>query len=125
MALTLVMPASVSAASYGTIKATSTTCKNGGNRVNATFKLHKNSGFYATRLTMTAYGQGLYGNKWKNEYLIGTWYVNVYTSASYNWYESFYYIDNAAGSSRINVVAKFKNGSTTIAKGKAHSGYCG
>jgi len=121
----LMVPATTAAATYGKIANTSTACKNGGNRVNASFRLTKYSGFYASKLTMTAYGQGYYGGTWKNEYLIGTWYVNANTSGGYVFDQSFYYVDNLAGSSRINVVAKIKNGSHVIATGHAHSGYCG
>ena len=125
LGLALMLPGTTAAASYGQITNTSTTCKNGGNRVNATFSLHKNSGFYATRLTMTVYGQGYYSGHWRNDYAFGTYWLQVNTSGSYNWTKSFYYVDNQAGSSRINVIAKFKNGSSTIATGHAHSGFCG
>ena len=121
----LMMPATTAAATYGKIANTSSSCSNGGNRVNGTFKFTKNSGFYATKLTMTAYGQGYYGGVWKNEYLIGTWVDSIYTSSGWVWSKSFYYVDNASGSSRINVVAKIKNGSHVIATGHAHSRFCG
>ena len=50
------LPASTAAASYGKITNTSWSCKNGGNKVVANFKLVKYSGFHATP---TAAGGGL------------------------------------------------------------------
>jgi hypothetical protein len=125
LALALMLPGVATATSYGKIANTSTSCRNGGNRVNATFKLTKYSGFYSSTLTMTVYGQGYYGGVWKNEYSFGTYTDAIYTSSGWVWSKSFFYVDNAAGSSRISVVAKIKNGSHVIATGKAHSGFCG
>ena len=125
LGLALMLPASTAASSYGSIYSTNTWCTSGGNRVNGTFNLHKYSGFYATKLQMTAYGQHHYNGSWHNVYLIGTWSKYVYTSGQANFKYTFWYNDHAYGSERINVVAKIKNGSYTVAKGKAHSGYCG
>lgn len=124
LAVALMLPGTAAAASYGKIVNTSTSCSNGGGRVNATFKLTKYSGFHATRLQMTAYGQGFYGS-WRTDYTIGTWWVNIDTYGGYYFTKSFYYVDGQSGSSRILVVAKIKNGSTTVATGRAHSQFCG
>ena len=125
LALALMLPATTAAATYGKITNTSWSCRNGGNKVIASFKLTKYSGFHATRLEMTAYGQGYYSGRWRNDYIIGTWYVNINTNGAYYMTQSFYYIDNQSGSSRISVIAKIKNDGTTVATGKSHSGYCG
>ena len=123
--IALILPASTAAASYGKIVNTRTTCTQGGNRVNATFKLTKYSGFYASRLEISAWGQGLYGNRWRNEYFLGTYYYNANTSGQAWMTQGFYYVDNAAGSSRIRAKGKIKDGSYVIARGASNSGYCG
>ena len=123
--MALMLPSTTAAASYGKIANTSTTCKNGGARVNASFRLTKYAGFHATKLTMTAYGQGYYSGHWRNDYNIGTWYVNINTNGAYYFTQSFYYIDGQSGSSRIAVTAKIKDGGYTVATGHAHSGFCG
>jgi hypothetical protein len=128
LSMALMLPATTAAASYGKITNTSTSCKNGGNKVVANFKLTKYSGFYATRLEISAWGQGKYSSGWKNEYFLGTYYANIPSSQQYGGYymtQGFYYVDNAAGSSRIKAVAKIKNGGYLVAKGNAVSGYCG
>jgi hypothetical protein len=125
MALSLLLPGTAAAASYGKIANTGTTCKNGGAKVVASFKLTKYSGFHATKLIMDAYGQGYYSGGWRNDYYIGRWYVNIDTSGGYYMTQSFYYVDGQSGSSRIKVYATIKNGSTTLAKGNAHSAFCG
>jgi len=125
LALAMLMPAGATATTYGKITNTSWSCKNSGNKVVAAFKLTKYSGFHATKLIMDAYGQGFYSGGWSNDYYIGRWYANINTNGAAYMTQSFYYIDNQSGSSRIKVVATIKNGSTTVAKGNAHSGYCG
>ena len=125
LVLALMLPATTAAASLGKIANTGTTCKNNGNKVVASFKLTKYSGYHATKLVMTAYGQGLYTNGWHTDYVIGTWYVNINTNGGYYFSQSFYYVDGQQGSSRIKVSAKIKNGGRTVATGNAHSGYCG
>ena len=125
LAVALMLPATTAAATYGKITNTSWACRNGGAKVIASFKLTKYSGFHATRLEMTAWGQGYYSGSWRNDYKIGTWYVNINTNGAYYMTQSFYYIDGQSGSSRINVIARIKNYGTTLATGRAHSGYCG
>ena len=124
LAVALMLPGTAAAASYGKIANTATSCTNNGGRVNATFKLTKYSGFHATRLEMTVYGQGYYGS-WRNDYFIGTWYLPIDTNGGYFWTKSFYYVDHQSGSSRISVTARIKNGKTLLATGHAHSGFCG
>jgi hypothetical protein len=125
LAIALMLPGTAAAATYGSIRNTGTTCKNGGAKVVASFKLQKYSGFHATRLEMTAYGQGYYGGGWRNDYKIGTWYVNINTNGAYYMTQSFYYVDGQSGSSRINVIGRIKNYGATIATGHAHSAFCG
>jgi hypothetical protein len=125
LGLALMLPATTAAASYGKITNTSTSCKNGGNKVVANFKLTKYSGVYATRLEISAWGQGKYSTGWKNEYFLGTYYTTVNSSQGWYMTQGFYYVDNAAGSSRIKAVGKIKDGSYVVAKGSVVSGYCG
>src|SRR4051794_23829519 len=81
LALAMLMPAgAATAATYGKITNTSWSCKNGGNKVVANFKLTKYAGFHATKLIMDAYGQGYYGSGWSDDYYIGRWYANINTS---------------------------------------------
>jgi hypothetical protein len=54
--MALALPASTTAANLGSIGFVDGYCS-GNNAVNATFKLTKKSGFYATKLTMTAKGR--------------------------------------------------------------------
>jgi hypothetical protein len=126
LALAMLMPAgAASAATYGKITNTGTSCKNGGAKVVAGFKLTKYSGFHATKLIMDAYGQGYYCNGWRNDYYIGRWYANINTNGGAYMTQSFYYIDGQSGASRIKVYAKIKNGSSVVAKGNAVSAHCG
>lgn len=69
LGLALMLPASTAAASYGKITNTSWSCKNGGNKVVANFRLVKYSGFHATRLEISGRGQGYYGS-WHNDYFL-------------------------------------------------------
>jgi len=125
LALAMLMPAGATATTFGKITNTSWSCKNGGNKVVANFKLTKYAGFHATKLIMDAYGQGYYGGGWRSDYYIGRWYANINTNGSAYMTQGFYYIDNQSGSSRILVKAKIMNGSTLVGKGSAHSGFCG
>ena len=126
LALAMLMPAGATATTTGKISNTGTSCKNGGNKVVASFKLTKYSGFHATKLIMDAYGQGYYsGSGWNDDYYIGRWYANINTSGGAYMTQSFYYIDGQSGSSRIKVYATIKNGSATVGRGNAHSAFCG
>jgi hypothetical protein len=125
LGLALMLPATTAAATYGKIANTNTYCTNGGNRVNGTFKLTKYSGFYATTLEMTAYGQVYYSNGWHNSFKIGPYHKTVNTSGGASYTETFWFNDHASGPERLNVIGKFKNGSSTIATGHAHSLVCG
>jgi hypothetical protein len=125
LGLALMLPASTAAASYGNITNTNTWCTSGGNRVNATFNLHKYSGFYATKLQMTAYGQIYSGGKWHSVYNIGTWWKNISTYGVANFKYTFWYNDAEPGSDRVYVVAKIMDGGSTLATGHKASAFCG
>jgi hypothetical protein len=123
LVLALMLPASTAAGSYGRIVFVSGYCS-GNNTVNATFKLTKYSGFYASDLSMTVKGQQYYGGSWHNVYNIGTWYKSVNTSSQATMKRSFYFIPGASGKYRINVTGRIWDGGYMIASGKAHSGWC-
>jgi hypothetical protein len=124
LGLALMMPASTAAGvNYGRIVFVSGYCE-GNNTVNATFKLTKYSGFYATDLSMTAKGQRYYSGGWHTVYNIGTWWKTVNTSGQTTMKRSFWFNPGAAGKYRILVQGRIWDGSYRIASGKAHSGWC-
>jgi hypothetical protein len=119
----MALPASTLAATPGSIGFTSGYCS-GANTVNATFKLVKYNGFYATKLTMTAKGQGYHNGAWRTEYNIGTWTKSVNTSARATMIRELWYDPNHNGRHRILVVGRIWNGSLLVGSGKARSGWC-
>ena len=123
MGLALMLPATTTATSYGQITYSNFYCS-GSNTVNATFKLHKDSGFYATRLTLTMTGQGYHNGAWHNEYNIGTVSKTVNTSGTANFTRVVWYTPGHSGKHRLHVVGKFWNGSYLIAKGSVNSPSC-
>ena len=123
LAMALIFPATTAAGSAGRIGFVSGYCS-GDNTVNATFKIVKSSGYYATHITMTVTGQGRHGGVWTNEYNLGTFTKNVDTSAKATMQRSFWYDPGHDGRHRIKVVGKIWDGGSLIAKGKATSPYC-
>jgi hypothetical protein len=123
LGLALMLPASTAAATYGQITFVSGYCS-GNNTVNATFKLTKYSGIYATKLTMNAKGQGYYNGAWHTEYNIGTWTKTINTSGSASMKRYFWYNPGHSGKHRILVIGKIWDGGYLIATGKEHSGWC-
>ena len=123
LGLALMLPASTAAATYGSINFQSGYCS-GNNTVNATFKLVKYSGFYASKLTMTAKGQGYYNGSWHNEYNIGTWTKNINTSGKASMQRYFWYDAGHSGKHRIKVIGKIWDGGYLIATGTEVSGWC-
>ena len=123
LAAALALPASTAAATYGKITFVSGYCS-GAHTVNATFKLAKYSGFYATHLTMQVKGQGYINGKWRTEDNIGTYSKNVYTAGTASMKRSFWYNPGHNGDHRILVIGKIWNGGSLIATGRAHSGFC-
>ena len=123
LGLALMLPATTAAATYGRIVFVDGYCT-GNNTVNATFKLTKYSGFYASDLTMSAKGQQYYGGGWHNVYNIGTWTKTVNTSGQATMKRLFWFDPNASGKYRIVVTGKIWDGSHQIASGKEHSGWC-
>ena len=123
LGVAMVLPATTAAATYGNIVFKSGYCT--GSTVHATFKLTKYSGFFATQLSMTVKGQGFHAGKWRNEYNVGTYYVNT-NGGSGGWIfkDTFFYTPGDNGSHRILVIGKIWNGSHLVASGQAHSGFC-
>ena len=123
LGLALLLPASTAAASYGSISFAGGYCS-GNNTVNGTFKAHKNSGFYATRLTLTVKGQGYHNGSWVNEGVIGTASKNVNTSGQANLTRVAWFNPGHSGKHRMIAVGKIWNGSYVVAKGNVRSGTC-
>ena len=117
------LPASTAAGTPGAIGFISGYCT-GANTVNATFKLVKYGGYYATELTMTAKGQGYHDGRWQTEYNIGTWSKVVNTSSKATMRREFWYDAGHSGKHRIQVLGKIWNGSNLVGSGKDRSGWC-
>ena len=95
------------------------------NTVHATFKLTKYSGYYATKLTMKAQGQGYYNGGWHNEGSSSTFQHAGGGYSKVAWSDTFKWKPGHSGSHRIKVVAKIWDGGSVIGKGNDVSGYCG
>jgi hypothetical protein len=123
LAFALMLPASTAATTYGKIVLVDSYCS-GTNTVNAVFKGVKYSGFYATKLTITAKGQGYHSGRWRTEYKIGTATKMVYTSGKASIKKAAWYKPGHSGKHRIMAVGKIWNGGTLIAKGNQASYTC-
>jgi hypothetical protein len=119
--LALLMPATTSASSLGSIRITDSWCT--GSKIHVTFQVTKNANHYATRFTLRATGQGSNGGRWYNggsknySYTIYNNWANAYFSKTLTFNSSYYY-------SRIQGVARFYDGSYLIGTAKVASGYC-
>ncbi|HUP83399.1 MAG TPA: hypothetical protein VM284_04325 [Candidatus Limnocylindria bacterium] len=122
--LALMLPASTTATSYGQISYSNFYCSGGGSTVNVTFKMHKNSGFYATKLTLTMKGQGWHNGHWVDEYNIGTDSKIVNTNGTANFTRYAWFTPGHAGKHRLNAVGRIWDGSYKVAQGSIHSGTC-
>jgi len=123
LGVALMLPATTAATSYGQITFVNGYCS-GNNTVNGTFKVHKNSGFYATKLTLTMKGQGYHNGAWHTEYNIGTASKMVNTSQAGNLSRFAWFNPGHAGKHRMTAVGKIWNGSYVVAKGNVRSGTC-
>jgi hypothetical protein len=123
LGLALLLPASTAAATYGKIVLVNSYCS-GTNTVNATFKVVKYSGFYATKLTITAKAQRYYSGGWHTVYTIGTSKKSVYTSGKATLKRYAWYRPGRTGRFRILAVGKIWNGARLLAKGKQASYSC-
>jgi hypothetical protein len=117
----MALPASTLAATPGSIGFTSGYCS-GANTVNATFKLVKYNGFYATKLTMTAKGQGYHNGAWRTEYNIGTWTKSVNTSARATMIRELWYDPNHNGRHRSVPARPAAAGAVEVRLRSARSG---
>jgi len=122
-AIMLLLPATTAAASPGKFGFVSGYCN--GNVVFATFRLTKYSGFYATKLTMTAQGQGYWSGGWHNEggSTVFTKYDDSYSKTVFT--QKIKWNPHESGSHRLKVVARIMDGSSVVGKGSDVSGYCG
>ncbi len=123
LALALVLPATTTATSYGQVSYSNFYCT-GINTVNATFKLHKYAGTYATKLTMKLTGQGYHNGSWHNEYYIGTFSKAIYTSGQANFTRTAWFTPGHSGKHRIAMVGKIWDGGYLIATGNIKSPGC-
>jgi hypothetical protein len=123
LGLALMLPGTAAAATLGTIKFVDGYCT-GNNTVHSTFKLIKNSGFYASKLTITGIAQQRISGSWKKVATIDTASKQVNTSSKATLQESFTYNPGKNGRFRILAVGRIWNGSTVAAKGQIASGYC-
>jgi hydrogenase/urease accessory protein HupE len=121
LVLALMAPTTAGAASYGTFDYISGYCS--GDKVNATFKLVKYSGYYATKVTITAKGQEYYGGRWHTK-TTKTFTKYVYTSGSAKFKKAMTYTPANSRYHRILAVGKAWNGGQLIAKGKDKSLTC-
>jgi hypothetical protein len=119
----LALPASTAAASPGKFGFIGGYCS-GTNTVNATFKLVKNSGYYASDLGITAKGQAYINGAWKTEVELGTATKAVDTNGSATLKKTFTYNPGHAGRHRILATGKIWNGNSLVASGRDRSGYC-
>ncbi len=120
--MALMLPGAVAAGSPGKV-ATSSYCS-GNNTVNATAKVTKYSGLYASKLTMTVQGQGYQNGSWQNEHNFGTYTKWVYTSAKATMTKTFTFNPGHSGRHRIRVVGKIWDGGNLLAKGSVNTPAC-
>ncbi len=123
LGLALMFPASTMATSYGQVSYSNFYCS-GSNTVNATLKLHKYSGTYATKLTMSIKGQGLHNGSWGNEYNIGTFTKVINTSGQANMTRTAWFNPGHSGKHRLIMVGKIWDGNNLIATGTIKTPAC-
>lgn len=122
MTILMALPATTAASAPGKFGFVSGYCTN--HTVHATFKLVKYGGVYATKLTMTAQGQGFWSGRWHNEGSSSTFTKYDYTSSKFTFTDTIKWNPHESGSHRLKVVAKIWNGGSVVGKGSDVSGYC-
>lgn len=123
LGLALMLPATTTATSYGQVSYSNFYCS-GSNTVNATFKVHKYAGTYATRITMKLTGQGWHSGAWHAEYNFGTFSRTVNTSGQANFIRTAWFAPAHSGKHRIVMVGKIWNGGYLVATGNIRTPGC-
>jgi hypothetical protein len=123
IALALMLPATATATSYGQVSYSNFYCS-GNNTVNATFKVKKYVGTYATKLTMKLTGQGYHNGSWHNEYNFGTFSKTINTSGQAAFTRTAWFQPAHSGKHRIVMVGKIWNGGYMIASGTIRTPGC-
>ncbi len=123
LAMALMLPATTTATSYGQVSYSNFYCS-GINTVNATFKVHKYAGFYASKLTMKLTGQGYHNGGWHNEFNFGKYSKSISTSGQANFVRTAWFKPGHSGKHRIVMVGKIWNGGSMIASGTIRTPGC-
>jgi hypothetical protein len=122
MLIAVALPATTAAATPGKFGFVSGYCS--GHTVFATFRLTKYAGFYATKLTMTAQGQGFWNGGWHNEGRATTFTKYDYSYSKTVFTQKIKWNPGESGGHRIKVTAKILDGRSVIGRGSDTSGYC-